>query len=140
MRTYTIELETDLNELVSSAIEEIKDTISYLYLKDGSIDETMDKYEIIDVLEYDGTLHEIIDGSVPVYTAELEALMFVHKRTLLDAFEDSGICTVGEVISNPDSYPLGLEGVAVYCYIELEVNAWIEEDLEDWFFEKFGAD
>ena len=139
MRTYTIELETDLSDLVSSAIEEIKRSIAWL-LKENEIDETMDKYSIVDVLEYDGTLHEIIDGSVPVYTAELEALMFVYKRTLLDAFEDSGICTVREVISNPDSYPLGLEGVAVYCYIEQMVNAWIEDDLEDWFIEKFGAD
>ena len=89
MRTYTVEIETDLSDLVSSAIEEIKDTISYLYLKDGSIDETMDKYSIVEVLEYDGTLHEIIDGSVPVYTAQLEALMFVHKQVLMEAFEDA---------------------------------------------------
>ena len=139
MRTYTVEIETDLSDLVSSAIEEIKDTISYLYLKDGSIDETMDKYSIVEVLEYDGTLNEIIDGSVPVYTAQLEALMFVHKQVLMEAFEDAGICTVDEVLKNPDSFQLGLEGVAVYCYIEQEVNAWIDEDLEDWFIEKFGG-
>jgi len=139
MRTYTIELETDLSDLVSSAIEEIKRSIAWL-LKENEIDETMDKHDIIDVLEYDGTLHEIIDGSVPVYTYQLEALFFVHKTTLMDAFEDSGICTVNEVLNNPDSYTLGLEGVAVYCYIEQMVNAWIEDDLEDWFIEKFGAD
>tara|TARA_R100000773_G_scaffold6768_1_gene6941 strand:- start:187 stop:600 length:414 start_codon:yes stop_codon:yes gene_type:complete len=135
MRTYTIEIETDLSDLVSLAIEEIKDTISYLYLKDGSIDETMDKYTIVEVLEYDGTLHEIIDGTVPVYTHQLEALFFVHKTTLMDAFEDSGIYTADQAIKTP----LGIEGVAVYCYIEQVVNAWIEEDLEDWFFSKFGG-
>lgn len=139
MRTYTVEIETDLNELEGSAIDEIKRSIAWL-LKHNEIDETMDKYEINEALEYDGTKHEIIDGSVPVYTAELEALMFVHKRTLMEAFEEVGICTVNEVLNNPDSYPLGLEGVAVYCYIEQSVNAWIDEDLEDWFFEKFGAD
>ena len=64
MRTYTIKLERDLSDLVSSAIEEIKDSVTWLYLKEGSIDETMDKHDIIDVLQYDGTLHEIIDGSV----------------------------------------------------------------------------
>ena len=139
MRTYTVEIETDLNELVSSAIDEIKRSIAYL-LKHNEIDETMDKYDINEALEYDGTKHEIIDGCVPVYTAELEALMFVHKYDLMEAFEDAGICSVDEVLKNPDSFVLGIEGVAVYCYIEQEVNAWIDEDLDDWFIEKFGAD
>tara|TARA_R100001082_G_scaffold1017_1_gene868 strand:- start:10225 stop:10647 length:423 start_codon:yes stop_codon:yes gene_type:complete len=139
MRTYTIKLERDLSDLVSSAIEEIKDSVTWLYLKEGSIDETMDKHDIIDVLQYDGTLHEIIDGSVPVYTAELKALMFVHEWALMEAFNDAGMCTVDEVLKNPDSYVLGLEGIAIYHYIDQEVSAWMEEDLEDWFIEKFGA-
>ena len=138
MRTYTIEIETDLSELVSSAIEETKRSIAWL-LKENEIDETMDKYDITEVLEYDGTLHEIIDGSVPVYTHQLEALFFVHKWDLMEAFNDAGICTVDEVLNNPDSYTLGLEGVAIYCYIEQSVNAWIHDDLEDWFNEKFGG-
>ena len=99
----------------------------------------MDKYDITEVLEYDGTLHEIIAGSVPVYTHQLEALFFVHKWDLMEAFNDAGICTVDEVLNNPDSYTLGLEGVAIYCYIEQSVNAWIHDDLEEWFNEKFGG-
>ena len=139
MKTYTIEIETDLKDLVSSTIEEVKRSIAWL-LKENEIDETMSKYDIIDVLEYDGTLHEIIDGSVPVYTAQLKALMFVHEFDLMEAFENAGICTVDEVLKNPDSYILGLEGVAIFCYIEQEVNEWIEADLEDWFFSKFGGE
>ena len=138
MKSYCVEIETDLNELEGAAIDEIKQSIAWL-LKENEIDETMDKYDIIEVLEYDGTLHEIIDGSVPVYTHQLEALFFVHKWDLMEAFDNAGICTVDEVLKNPDSYTLGLEGVAIYCYIEQEVNAWIEEDLEDWFSAKFGG-
>ena len=100
----------------------------------------MSKYDIIDVLEYDGTLNEIIDGSVPVYTAQLKALMFVHEFDLMEAFNNAGICTIDEVLKNPDSYILGLEGVAIFCYIEQEVNEWINDDLEDWFFSKFGGE
>ena len=138
MKSYTIEIETDLSDLVSSTIEEVKRSIAWL-LKENEIAETMSKYDIIDVLEYDGTLHEIIDGSVPVYTAQLKALMFVHEFDLMEAFENAGICTVDEGLKNPDSYILGLEGVAIFCYIEQEVNEWIEDDLEDWFFSKFGG-
>jgi hypothetical protein len=138
MRTYTVEIKKDLTELVDDTIDEIKRAISWL-VSEGDIDESMDSDAINEVLDYDGTKHEIIDGAVPVYTHELEALMFVHKWTLMEAFEDAGICTVDEVLKNPDSFVLGIEGVAVYCYIEQEVNAWIDEDLEDWFIEKFGA-
>ena len=138
MKSYCVEIETDLNELEGAAIDEIKRSIAWL-LKENEIDETMDKYDITEVLEYDGTLHEIIDGSVPVYTHQLEALFFVHKWDLMEAFNDAGICTVDEVLNNPDSYTLGLEGVAIYCYIEQSVNAWIHDDLEDWFNEKFGG-
>ncbi len=138
MRTYTVEIKKDLNELVDDTIDEIKRAIAWL-VSEGEIDESMDSDGINEVLDYDGTKHEIIDGAVPVYTHELEALMFVHKWTLMEAFEDAGICTVDEVLKNPDSFVLGIEGVAVYCYIEQEVNAWIDEDLEDWFIEKFGG-
>ena len=138
MRTYTVEIKQDLTELVDDTIDEIKRAIAWL-VSEGEIDESMDNDSIMEVLEYDGTKHEIIDGAVPVYTHELEALMFVHKWTLMEAFEDAGICSVDEVLKNPDSFVLGIEGVAVYCYIEQEVNAWIDEDLDDWFNEKFGG-
>tara|TARA_R100001230_G_C5647185_1_gene152637 strand:- start:446 stop:865 length:420 start_codon:yes stop_codon:yes gene_type:complete len=138
MRSYTVEIKKDLNELVDDTIDEIKRAIAWL-VSEGEIDESMDNDSIMEVLEYDGTKHEIIDGAVPVYTHELEALMFVHKWTLMEAFEDAGICSVDEVLKNPDSFVLGIEGVAVYCYIEQEVNAWIDEDLDDWFNEKFGG-
>jgi len=138
MRSYTVEIKQDLTELVDDTIDEIKRAIAWL-VSEGEIDESMDNDSIMEVLEYDGTKHEIIDGAVPVYTHELEALMFVHKWTLMEAFEDAGICSVDEVLKNPDSFVLGIEGVAVYCYIEQEVNAWIDEDLDDWFNEKFGG-
>ena len=138
MKSYCVEIETDLSELVSLAIDEIKRSIAWL-VSEGEIEKEAQVDDINEALEYDGTKHEIIDGSVPIYTHQLEALFFVHKWDLMEAFNDAGICTVDEVLNNPDSYTLGLEGVAIYCYIEQEVNAWIEEDLEDWFSAKFGG-
>ena len=138
MKSYCVEIETDLSELVSLAIDEIKRSIAWL-VSEGEIEKETQVDDINEALEYDGTKHEIIDGSVPIYTHQLEALFFVHKWDLMEAFNDAGICTVDEVLNNPDSYTLGLEGVAIYCYIEQVVNAWIEEDLEDWFSAKFGG-
>ena len=138
MKSYCVEIETDLNELEGAAIDEIKRSIAWL-VSEGEIEKEAQVDDINEALEYDGTKHEIIDGSVPIYTHQLEALFFVHKWDLMEAFNDAGICTVDEVLNNPDSYTLGLAGVAIYCYIEQEVNAWIEEDLEDWFSAKFGG-
>ena len=134
MRTYTVDIETDLNELEGAAIDEIKRSIEW-FVSEGEIDDTMDVDDINEVLEYDGTKHEIIDGTVPVYTHQLEALFFVHKYDLMEAFEEAGIYTADEAIKTP----LGIEGVAVFCYIERSVNCWINYDLEDWFNERFGG-
>ena len=134
MKSYCIEIETDLNELEGAAIDEIKRSIEWL-VSEGEIDDSMDVDDINEALEYDGTKHEIIDGTVPVYTHQLEALFFVHKYDLMEAFENAGICTADEAIKTP----LGIEGVAIFCYIEQSVNAWINDDLEDWFNEKFGG-
>ena len=138
MRSYTVEIETDLPELVHDAIEEIKRAIGE-FVSSGDIDESMDSQAIDEALDYDGTKTQIIDGMVPVYTYDLEALFYVHKRVLLDAFHDAGICTVDEVLKNSDSFPLGIEGVAIFCYIEQFVNAWMFDDMQDWFNEKFGG-
>ena len=137
MKSYTVEIETDLNELEGEAIDEIKRSIAWL-VSEGEIDDSMDADDINERLDYDGTKHEIIDGCVPVYTYDLEALFYVHKRVLMDAFLDSGISTVDEVLANPDSFTLGLEGVAIFYYLEDSVNQWINDDLEDWFNSKFG--
>ena len=141
MKTYTIEIETDLNELEGAAIDEIKRSIAWLVSEGYQFNRRNETLSdaINDRLEYDGTKHEIIDGCVPVYTHQLEALMFVHKWELMEAFNNAGICTVDEVLANPNSYVLGLEGVAIFCYIENSVNQWIQDDLEDWFSSKFGG-
>ena len=138
MKSYSVEIETDLNELEEAAIDEIKRSIAWL-VSEGEIEKDAPVDDINERLEYDGTKHEIIDGCVPVYTHQLEALMFVHKWELMEAFNNAGICTVDEVLANPDSFNLGLEGVAIFCYIENSVNQWIQDDLEDWFSSKFGG-
>jgi len=139
MKSYNIEIETDLNELEGAAIDEIKRSIEW-FVSEGEIEKDAQVDDINERLEYDGTKHEVIDGTVPIYTHQLEALFYVHKYDLMDAFEDAGICTVDEVLKNPDSFVLGLEGVAIFCYIEQSVNAWINDDLEEWFSAKFGGE
>jgi len=139
MKSYNIEIETDLNELEGAAIDEIKRSIEW-FVSEGEIEKDAQVDDINERLEYDGTKHEVIDGTVPIYTHQLEALFYVHKYDLMDAFEDAGICTVDDVLKNPDSFTLGLEGVAIFCYIEQSVNAWINDDLEEWFSAKFGGE
>ena len=139
MKSYNIEIETDLNELEGAAIDEIKRSIEW-FVSEGEIEKDAQVDDINERLEYDGTKHEVIDGTVPIYTHQLEALFYVHKYDLMDAFEDAGICTVDDVLKNPDSFTLGLEGVAIFCYIEQSVNAWINDDLQEWFSAKFGGE
>lgn len=129
MHKYTLEYENNLDDLVTLAMDSIKEFVRYDY--DNKKILKVD-YETEDQLtEYiQDETHEIIDSCVPVYTYELDVLFFLFKGRLMDAFNDAGICTIDEVLANPDCYS-SLEGVAIFCYLEQEVNAWIHGDKTD---------
>ena len=134
---HTIELNNSLDDLVVSAIEAIKEWYRY-EIKEGNINKTdydnsLD--EILGVLNYNGALSEIVDGCVPIYTHELKGLFFINEDALIEAFENMGL---GER-SDYENGPLGFEGATIYCYIENEVNYWLNDNLEDWFSSEFWS-
>lgn len=130
-----LEVEDNLNELVQGAIDEIKEWFEYEINHNKNIEKVdfEDVDSLIDALNYNGDLHQIIDSSVPVYTHELDTLYYLHKHKLEEAFENMGIGDKSEY----ENAPLGFEGVAIFSYIEQEVNTWISSEFEEWFSGKF---
>ena len=136
-----IEIEDNLNELVLGAIQEVKEWFSY-EIENKNIEkdqpftggfETVDS--LIDAINYNGSLNEIVDNTVPIYTHELKGLFFINEDALIEAFENMG----WGKRSDFESGPLGFEGVAIYCYIEQEVNNWLSSDFETWFSAKYWS-
>lgn len=119
----TIEIDDTLQERVDSAIADVKEFfLDYLKLQ------TPDKLPCIsNDLDDSGAIHEIIDGSVPIYTKEITDTWYLHTPELEQAYKDAGI----------GNNPRENDGMsAIYCYIEARVHEWYsangEQLFEEW--------
>ncbi len=113
-----IEMEDNLQEIVESAEEDI---INEFKEKEIIPEEYINIQDMIYKLDYDGTFHEIIDGSTPISQHEVEDLYYLYRNETDSAFEAAGI---GDK-SDYDNY----KQVALFYLIKEKVI----KSLEDWF-------
>lgn len=125
MATRKIEIEDNLQDYVDGAIDKVKKCLQD-YLKENP--DTEETPCISNNLDYSGRIHEIVDGSVPIYTKEIEDTMYLHGDKIEQAFDDAGI---GE--KKDEGWPMGWKPAAIYCYIEQEVNEWYRDNADDIF-------
>lgn len=121
MSTRTVEIEDSLEENANSAIQQVRDFLRDYLEENPDTDETPD---IGNDLDYSGAVHEIIDGSVPIYTKEIEDTWYLYASELEEAYKDAGI---GD---NPRENN-GM--VAIYCYIEQKVHEWYRAEAGEIF-------
>lgn len=74
-------------------------------------------------LDYDGRIHELVDGAVPVYDADQSAIMFFHGQDVTQAWENAGFG--GEFTIPAGIYCLLMEHVAEFD-AESVIDAWRE--------------
>ena len=111
MTKRTIEVDDALPGCVESAIEEVEKLLRD-YIADNGGDDVPD---LTDDLDRDGSVHEIVDGAVPIYTRDIEAAWFLHGRELEKAYENAGV----------GGNPRENNGMAaIYYYISEAVNDW----------------
>lgn len=67
--------------------EEIKDLIEY---KGLDLADYTDYYQVIEALDYDGSLHELIDGNIEIYNYELRTWAVDNYEYIQEA-EDQGL-------------------------------------------------
>lgn len=119
----TIEIDDTLDERVKSAIEDVKQELLN-YLEENKPDSLPC---LSNDLDYSGAIHEIVDGSVPIHTKEIEDTWYLYSSELEEAYEDAGC---GE---NPrENHGMA----AIYYYINSQVYEWYhnhaEEIFEEW--------
>jgi hypothetical protein len=119
-----VEIEDTLQENVDSAIDDVTEALMN-YLKENP--DTDELPCLNNDLDYSGTIHEIIDSSVPIYTKEIDDTMYLHGHKIETAFEDAGLG------SKDDDWPNGWECAAIYCYIEQQVQEWYQRNAQDIF-------
>lgn len=119
------EIDDTLQEHVDSACERVKEELlNYL-------DSNPDTDELPDLgndLDYDGSIHEIVDGSVPIWTQEINDIFYLHGDEVEQAFDDAGI---GE--KKDEGWPMGWKAAAIYCYIEQKVHEWYGSNAQEVF-------
>ena len=116
-----VEIEDTLDERVEDAISEVEDLLMEFLKENPDTEEVPDLWNDLD---YSGSIHEIIDGSVPIYTSEIEDTWYLYSSELEKAYEYAGF---GE---NPrENYGM----TAIYCYISDKVVEWYSNDAEDIF-------
>jgi hypothetical protein len=121
MAKRNVEIDDDLDEIIEGAIDEVKNELEN-FLEANP--ETLTLPDLSNDLDYGGVISEIIDGSVPVYTKELNDLWYLYSSEFEQAYENAGI---GENPREKDG------AVAIYCYIQEKVYDWYHDEAEDYF-------
>lgn len=130
-----IEIDDTLSERVQSAIDDVKAELLSFLESNPYTDETPD---LGNDLDYSGAIHEIVDGSVPIYTKEIDDTMYLYGSECEQAFDDAGIG------SKDGDWPMGWQAATIYCYIQEKVGEWYrdnaEEIFEEWKEKRDAAD
>lgn len=114
MSTRTIEVEDTLKDRTESAIDEVRSTLME-YLEANP--DTTECPCLNNDLDYSGTIHEIVDGSVPIYTSEINDTWYLYGSELEEAYENAGV----------GSNPRENDGMAaIYFYIMDKVAHWYD--------------
>lgn len=120
MAKRTIEINDTLEERVEGAISEVKQL-----LLDFCEENEPDELPCLNNdLDYSGSVHEIVDGSVPLYTNEIADTWYLYSSELEEAYDNAGV----------GSNPRENDGMAaIYFYIQEKVNDWYQSDAQEIF-------
>ena len=122
MATRKIEIEDTLDSRTDAAWDEVVD-LARNWLDDNADPqdgEPPTPPDLYNDLDYSGAVHEIVDGAVPIYTAEIRDTWYLHADELEEAYENAGIGT------NPREN----DGMAaIYCHIEQQMKKLIKRGM-----------
>lgn len=119
MPKVTVEINDNLDELVSDALSEVMEL-----LKDHLEANEPDNCPDLNDLDESGQVHEIVDGSVPISTYALKGLWYLYEHEFTEAYEYAGT----------GDNPLENNGMsAVYFYIDQEVRNQYEDAAQEVF-------
>ena len=117
----TIEIEDNLQERVSIAIDEVKQELLNYLEKNPDTDELPC---INNDLDYSVAIHEIVDSNVPIYTSEIRTIWYLYDHQLCESYHMAG---VGDDPHENDGMS------AIYFYIMNKVQEWYNDNAQDIF-------
>lgn len=115
--TRMVEMNDNLDEIKKIDRDEVREKMME-YMKENPDEDNFDYFS----REIDDDIHEMVDGSVPVYTNQIKTLWYLYENDFEDAYENAGI---GD--GNEENH----KEVAIYCYLEQELREYIYGELKD---------
>jgi hypothetical protein len=117
----TVQLTDRLPEIVESAWQDVTDLLREYFVENGG-----DLPCLHNDLDYSGSVSEIIDSAVPIYTSELNELAYFHH--------DDAIATLIERFGSADGdWPSGPFAAGLYSLIEEGIDErWNDEAQKLW--------
>lgn len=114
-----VEVSNTLEKDTATLIETVKEAL-WEWMNDNEPDEVPDLTD----LDYDGTISEYIDGTVPIHYNEIDDFWYLHSNRLEEAYENAGV----------GDNPRASNGMAaIYCLYEEILYEWYEGYKEEIF-------
>jgi len=117
----TVQLTDRLPEIIEAAWQDVTDLLREYFVENGGAFPCLHND-----LDYSGSVSEIIDSAVPIYTSELNELAYFHNA--------SAIAKLIETFGSADGdWPSGPFAAGLYSLIEEGINErWHDEAGDLW--------
>lgn len=73
-------------------------------------------------LDYDGSIHNIVDQAVPIYDQEIKDLWYLYSNEFEKAYKDAGVGDIGEG---------KWQQASIYFYLYDKLRTWYESNAEN---------
>ena len=117
--TETVTITDTLPGIIESVWEDVVSALRERFIYDGR-----DCPDLHSDLDHDGSIHELIDSAVPIYTSELNALAYFHNRSAIEALTERFGSADGD-------WPSGPFAAGLYCLIEQAISERYSQESED---------
>jgi len=119
MSASTVQLTDRLPDIIDTAWSDIVDLLRGYFVENGG-----DLPCLHNDLDYSGSVSEIIDSAVPIYTSQLNELAYFHH--------DAAIAKLVEIFGSADGdWPSGAFAAGLYSLIEEGITERWHADAED---------
>jgi hypothetical protein len=119
--TRTTTLTDTLPALIESACDGVRDLLEVWFIENEDTDFPC----LSNDLDYSGSVHQLIDITVPIWTSVLNELAYFHHEAALAALTDH---FGAESLSG--DWPRGPFAAGLYVLIEQGVSEWYDSDGE----------
>ena len=121
----SITINDNLKELLESTQRDTKtELVRYI---EQNLDRVKINGKVLEIpcidndLDYDGSIHNIVDQAVPIYDQEIKDLWYLYSEEFEKAYKDAGVGDIGEG---------KWQQASIYFYLYDKLRSWYNSNAE----------